>query len=93
MSLVSVHGPVATVDVANTGTRAGATVVQVYAINAVPQLVGFRRVSLDAGAATTVDVDLDLTPTLSRDPATGDWRPRPGSLRFLIAPHSPGSLA
>ncbi|WP_203788298.1 glycoside hydrolase family 3 C-terminal domain-containing protein [Paractinoplanes rishiriensis] len=88
MSLVSVHGAVATVDVANTGGRPGSTVVQVYAVGEVPQLVGFRRVALDAGAATTVDVDLDLTPTLFRDPGTRTWHPRPGSPRFVAAPHS-----
>jgi beta-glucosidase len=83
---------VATVHVANTGTRAGSTVVQVYAVNSdshrrVPQLVGFRRVELAAGNSATVDVPLDLTPTLERN--DGTWSRRPGTWQIVAAPHSP----
>ncbi|MFJ3034971.1 beta-glucosidase [Curtobacterium pusillum] len=88
----------ATVRVQNTGTRAGSTVVQVYAVDTsservVPQLVGFRRVELEAGAAATVRIDLDLTPTRRRDPATRTWSRRPGKWAVVAAPHSPDSAA
>ncbi|MBL7498389.1 glycoside hydrolase family 3 C-terminal domain-containing protein [Frankia sp. CN7] len=87
----------ATVRVRNTGTRAGSTVAQVYAADAdaprpVPQLIGFRRVELAAGAATEVTIPLDLTPTLERDPTTRAWARRPGTWRILAAPHSPGPV-
>lgn len=57
-----------TVDVANTGTRAGDVVVPVYASQPVSavlvpakRLVGFTRVSLDAGAHASVTVDVPLS--------------------------------
>lgn len=83
---------VATVHVANTGARAGSTVVQIYAANSgserpVPQLVGFRRVELAAGHSTDVDVSLDLTPTMERN--DGTWSRRPGTWQIVAAPHSP----
>ena len=83
---------VATVHVANTGTRAGSTVVQIYAANLdshppVPQLVGFRRVELPAGESVTIDVRLDLTPTMERN--NGTWSRRPGKWQIMAAPHSP----
>ncbi|WP_123023752.1 glycoside hydrolase family 3 protein [Mycolicibacterium stellerae] len=83
---------VATVRVANTGTRAGSTVVQIYAANseshpAVPQLIGFRRVELPAGHSDTVDVQLDPTPTMERN--NGTWSRRPGTWQIVAAPHSP----
>ena len=85
---------VATVRVTNTGTRAGSTVVQIYAVNSdsprpVPQLIGFRRVELAAGERATVDIRLDLTPTRERDIHSGTWSARAGTWRILAAPHSP----
>jgi len=54
--------------VANTGTRAGDEVVQVYVsdvfasmIRPVRQLAGFRRVSLEPGAACRVEFDFDTS--------------------------------
>jgi beta-glucosidase len=82
------------VRVRNTGARAGSTVVQVYAVtDAVPQLIGFQRVELAAGGETDVDITLDLTPTLERDPTTRAWSRRPGRWRILAAEHSPHSFA
>ena len=83
---------VATVHVANTGTRAGSTVVQIYAANSdshppVPQLIGFRRVELPAGQSVTIDVRLDPTPTMERK--KGTWSRRPGTWQIVAAPHSP----
>ena len=71
----------ATVNVVNTGARAGSTVVQVYAVEAealVPQLVGFQRVELGAGARAECTIELDMTPVKQRDPVTKHWTQRPG---------------
>jgi beta-glucosidase len=86
----------AVVRVRNTGARAGGSVAQVYAWDAdaersVPQLMGFRRVELDAGAEADVTIDLDLGPVLQRDPATRQWSRRPGSWRLVVDQVSPGS--
>jgi beta-glucosidase len=88
---------VASVRVTNTGSRAGSTVVQMYAFDGdaprpVPQLVGFRRVELAAGQTAAADVRLDLTPTRERDPRTGMWSRRAGTWRILAAPHSPSAF-
>ena len=86
---------VATVRVRNTGQRAGSTVAQVYVISdaddAVPQLVGFRRVELPAGGEDTVAIDLDLTPTTQRDPETRTWSRRPGQWGIVVSPCSPST--
>lgn len=92
--LVGVTATTATVTVRNTGGRAGSTVVQVYAADTsaervVPQLVGFQRVELDAGAEAAVQIELDLTPTTQRDPKTRVWSPRPGTWAIASAFHSP----
>ena len=87
---------VATVRITNTGSRAGSTVIEVYAFEdsprPVPQLIGFKRVKLAAGQDATVDVHLDLTPTRERDPRTGTWSRRAGTWRILAAPHSPSTF-
>jgi beta-glucosidase len=82
--------------VRNTGARAGSTVAQVYAWDAdaerpVPQLIGFRLVELDQGAAADVTIDLDLGPVLQRDPATRQWSRRPGSWRLVVDQVSPAA--
>jgi len=74
--------PTATVEVRNTGARWGSTVAQVYAIEEVemvPQLIGFRRVELATGESAKCVIDLDLTPMISRDPASKEWTTRPGA--------------
>jgi beta-glucosidase len=86
----------ATVHVVNTGPRAGSTVAQIYAFDSgaarlVPQLIGFRRVALEAGATETVDVPIDLTPTRERT-GVGAWSPRTGTWRIVVAEHSPSSF-
>lgn len=88
---------VATVRVANTGSRPGSTVVQIYAFDSdaprpVPQLIGFTRVELAAGKNAAVDVHLDLTPTRERDPRTRMWSRRSGMWRILAVPHSPSEF-
>jgi beta-glucosidase len=91
-------GGSADVLVMNTGGRDGSTVVQVYAADVsidrpVAQLLGFRKVTLKAGAETTVRVALDANPTLQRDPATRRWSARAGDWAVLAAQHSPVSWA
>jgi beta-glucosidase len=90
---VSDDAAVATVRVRNTGQRAGSTVAQVYAVNdatdAVPQLVGFRRVELPTGGEDTVAINLDLTPTTQRDPQTRTWSRRPGKWGIVVSSCSP----
>lgn len=91
------EGAAARVRVANTGQRTGSTVAQVYAVNSadprpIPQLVGFRRVTLDPGEHATVDVTLDLTPTKERDPHTRAWATRPGTWTIVASEHSPGAM-
>ncbi|MEV4617713.1 glycoside hydrolase family 3 C-terminal domain-containing protein [Asanoa sp. NPDC049573] len=89
LTLLSHLDDVATVRVRNTGARAGSTVVQIYAVaEAVPRLVGFRRVALAPDEEADVDVALDLTPTRERDPATRAWSRRPGHWHLVAAEHS-----
>lgn len=87
-------GGTADVHVRNVGDRAGSTVVQMYAADVslehpVAQLVGFRKVTLQAGTETVVTIDLDAGPTLQRDPATRRWSPRAGEWSITAAQHSP----
>ncbi|WP_043442299.1 beta-glucosidase family protein [Arthrobacter sp. L77] len=84
--------------VTNTGDREGSTVIQVYGADVsarrpVAQLLGFRKVTLQPRAETTVRVALDAGPTLQRDPATRRWSPRAGDWALLAGQHSPGSWA
>lgn len=66
-ALLSKGGAAVRVPVTNAGARSGATVVQVYgsvpasAFDRPPRrLVGFRKVRLDPGETSTVDIQLDL---------------------------------
>lgn len=88
---------VAGIRIVNTGARSGATVAQIYAVDAnaprpVAQLIGFKRVALAAGATADVEVELDLTPTRERDPRTRTWTRRPGQWRVTVGEHSPTTL-
>jgi beta-glucosidase len=87
-------GGTAEVRVRNPGDREGTTVVQVYAADVsvdrpVSQLLGFQRVTVPAGGETVIQIELDATPTLQRDPAAHEWSPRPGEWALLAAQHSP----
>ena len=73
----SVH---VSVDVTNTGTRAGDEVVQLYVSypgsqveRAVRELKGFRRVSLQPGETRTVEMDLAVRDLAYWDTATGSF--------------------
>ncbi len=86
----------ASVTVTNTGTRAGSTVIQLYALTsqATPhgrpgrQLLGFTRVQLPAGATARAQVHGSLRPLARRDPATRTWSLVPGSHQLEAAQHS-----
>jgi beta-glucosidase len=89
-------GGSAEVLVANTGDRAGSTVVQLYAADValdrpVAQLLGFQKVAVPAHSETVIQVALDSGPTRQRDPETRRWSPRPGDWALVAAPHSPSS--
>jgi beta-glucosidase len=77
----------AEVRVTNTGTRDGATVIQLYAIAATSgdrparQLVGFARISLAAGATAALELAWSAQP-LSRRDGAGRWSVVPGRYRF-----------
>ena len=76
------------VPVANTGDRDGVEVVQVYAHDiggVVRRLVGFARVELAAGAATTVDVDVDHDRLTHWDPGEHRWVPASGALTLEVS--------
>jgi len=88
------EGGTAQVRVSNPGEREGTTVIQVYAADVslahpVSQLLGFRKVTVPAGGEAVIQIELDATPTLQRDPATHEWSPRPGDWALLAAQHSP----
>ena len=76
------------------GTRAGSTVVQIYAVNSdanrpVPQLVGFRRVELACGSECHRPRPARPHANRQRNNSTGVWSRRPGTWRIIAAPHSP----
>jgi beta-glucosidase len=88
----------ATIRVANTGSRKGATVAQLYALDAelerpIPQLIGFARIDLSAGESAEVEVDLDLTPMHARAPETKRWARRSGAWHLMAAVVSPDHAA
>jgi beta-glucosidase len=69
------------VRVENTGSRAGAAVVQLYAgcegsrvLRAKNELKGFGRVELDAGEAAVVQIDVADDDLRYFDEAIGGWR-------------------
>ncbi len=83
------EGVTVTVDVANTGRRAGGEVVQVYVQppagdpdRPLRHLAGFRRVDLDAGATTTVSVELDRRAFASW--LDGAWTVPAGDYTILV---------
>jgi len=88
------EGGTAQVRVSNPGQREGTTVIQMYAADVsaqrpVSQLLGFQKATVLAGGEAVIQIELDATPTLQRDPATHEWSPRPGDWALLAAQHSP----
>jgi beta-glucosidase len=75
-----------TVDVRNTGPRAGTEVVQLYVGDddasvrrPVRELRGFAKVALDPGATTTVELVLTMRDLAFWDARTSCWRAEPGT--------------
>ena len=78
-----------TVDVANTGTRAGSTVVYCFAglpgssvERPLRRLVAFARVALDAGAREQVQLPYDLADLAVRQ--DGGWYQEPGTYELTV---------
>jgi beta-glucosidase len=72
-----------TVDVANTGERAGSEVVQIYVEPDSPrirrpvrELKAFRKVTLPPGETTTLSIDLEPRAFAYFDPADSSWEER-----------------
>jgi beta-glucosidase len=83
------------VDVTNTGTRAGDEVVQLYVRypdskveRPLKQLRGFRRVSLAAGESRTISLRLAAADLAYWDPARHAWTVEPGRVELLLGPSS-----
>jgi beta-glucosidase len=86
-------GVTVTVEVANTGERAGSEVVQVYVepidgdpLRPVRQLAGFRRVRVDLGASETVDIE--LPPRRFERWRDGGWAPAAETFRVSVGSSS-----
>ena len=80
-------------EVANRGTRPGATVVQVFAgrpgsVHDRParRLVGFTRVTLGPGEAETVRIPFDLATLAVRE--DGSWVQEPGRYELTVGLHA-----
>jgi beta-glucosidase len=82
-------------DVKNTGTRAGADVVQFYVRppvspveRAVRELKGFRKISLDPGETATVEVTLGYRAFAYYDEGAKAWTVSPGTYQVLAGSSS-----
>jgi beta-glucosidase len=89
--------PVVTVqfDLANTGTREGAEVAQVYVHQTSPslprpfkELKGFRKVFLQPGEKQTITLPLERRAFAFYDPAQGGWRTEKDVFRILVGSSS-----
>ncbi|MFN8470976.1 MAG: glycoside hydrolase family 3 C-terminal domain-containing protein [Anaerolineae bacterium] len=88
-------GALVSVDVQNTGSRAGAEVVQVYVRDVASRLVrpdkelkAFARVELAPGETKTVDFTLDQDALAYYDPSTKAWVVEPGEFEVLVGASS-----
>jgi beta-glucosidase len=75
----------------NTGTVAGAEVVQVYVSDEqasverpVKELKAFRKVPLEPGESRKLSFSLDKTALSFWDPSTKDWKAEPGKFKILV---------
>jgi beta-glucosidase len=82
-------------DVANSGTVAGAEAVQVYIgmpANEVPQppeqLKGFQKVQLNPGQTGHIQLDLDFHSFAFWDVTNHDWKVAPGTYQILVGSSS-----
>ncbi len=87
--------PYVTVDVTNTGNRAGAQVIQLYVQDVkasvdrpVKELKAFQKVFLQPGETKTVTLSLNERAFQFYDEATKTWKAEPGKFNFLIGTSS-----
>ena len=80
-----------TVDVRNTGSVAGAEVLQLYISDSkssqprpVKELKGFKKVSLAPGEKQQVDFTIDRSALSYYDETTGDWTAEPGEFVVTV---------
>jgi beta-glucosidase len=80
--------------ITNSGDRHGADVVQVYGSHGPedpgvrpPRLVGFSRVEVPPGQEVPVEIIVPLDQFAVRDPATHQWKVRPGRYALRICRH------
>ena len=80
-----------TVDVMNTGSVAGAEVLQLYISDSkssqprpVKELKGFKKVSLAPGEKQQVDFTIDRSALSFYDETTGDWTAEPGEFVVTV---------
>ena len=90
-----VDGVTVTVDVTNTGARAGKEIVQVYVhdraarlIRPMKELKGFAKVALEPGETKTVDIPLDFRAFAYYDPAYHQWITEDGAFDILVGASS-----
>ncbi len=83
------------VDVTNTGRRAGKSVVQVYVhdrasalVRPYKELKGFAKVALEPGQTRTVTIPLDARAFAYYDPSVGQWVVESGEFDLLVGPSS-----
>ena len=80
---------VVTGSVSNTGDRAGADVVQVYATLSDPsrprRLVGFRRVEIAAGGSAAVEIHIPVAALATRNGEHRTWVQASGSHELVVA--------
>ena len=79
------------VDVRNTGSEAGAEVLQLYISDSkssqprpVKELKGFKKVSLAPGETQQVDFTIDRSALSFYDETTGDWTAEPGEFVVTV---------
>ncbi len=87
--------PTVTVDVTNTGSRAGAQVVQLYVQDVkssvdrpVKELKAFQKVKLNPGETQTVTLTLNERAFQFYDTETHSWKTEPGKFNFLLGTSS-----
>ena len=80
-----------TVDVTNTGDRAGAETVQLYISDKqasverpLKELKGFSKVYLEPGETRPVSITIDKTALSFYDDQAGQWKAEPGNFEALI---------
>jgi beta-glucosidase len=89
------NGSVVSVNIKNTGARAGAEVVQLYIHDGhskidrpAHELKGFQRVELQPGESKTVQLTLDKSAFSYWDPATHAWTADPGTFEIQVGSSS-----